>query len=59
MARQLQISRQVVRRFWRRVFPEQAARLSPVTLLTPYHEYWQRRWTEGCHNAAQLLQEFH
>jgi transposase len=58
MARQLRISRKVVRRFLAApAFPERAARPPRVTLLTPYHEYLQRRWTEGCHNAAQLLRE--
>jgi transposase len=58
IARQLRISRKVVRRFLAApAFPERAARPPRVTLLTPYHEYLQRRWTEGCHNAAQLLRE--
>jgi transposase len=58
IARQLRISRKVVRRFLAApAFPERAARPPRVTLLTPFHEYLQRRWTEGCHNAAQLLRE--
>ena len=58
IARQLRISRKVVRRFLAApAFPERAARPPRVTLLSPYHEYLRRRWTEGCHNAAQLLRE--
>jgi transposase len=58
IARQLRISRKVVRRFLAApAFPERAARPPRVTLLTPYHEYLRRRWTEGCRNAAQLLRE--
>src|SRR5947209_11756311 len=58
IARQLRISRKVVRRFLAApAFPERAARPPRVTLLTPFHEYLRRRWTEGCHNAAQLLRE--
>ena len=58
IARQLRISRKVVRRFLAApAFPERAARPPRVTLLAPYHEYLRRRWTEGCHNAAQLLRE--
>jgi transposase len=58
IARQLRVSRKVVRRFLAApTFPERAARPPRVTLLTPFHEYLQRRWTEGCHNAAQLLRE--
>jgi transposase len=58
IARQLRISRKVVRRFLAApVFPERAARPPRATLLTPYHEYLRRRWTEGCRNAAQLLRE--
>ena len=58
IARQLGISRKVVRRFLAAdQFPERAVRQARLTPLTPYHEYLQRRWTEGCHNAAQLLRE--
>ena len=58
MARQLRISRKVVRRFLAApAFPERAARPPRATLLSPYHEYLRRRWREGCHNAAQLLRE--
>src|SRR4051812_33169932 len=58
IARLLRISRKVVRRFLAApTFPERAARPPRMTLLTPYHEYLRRRWTEGCHNAAQLLRE--
>ena len=58
IARQLRISRKVVRRFLAApAFPERAARPPRATLLSPYHEYLRRRWTEGCHNAAQLLRE--
>ncbi|HEX4707456.1 MAG TPA: ISL3 family transposase [Candidatus Angelobacter sp.] len=27
------------------------------TRLEPFREYLQRRWSEGCHNASQLLRE--
>jgi transposase len=58
IARQLRISRKVVRRFLSSpVFPERATRPPRVTLLTPYHGYLRQRWIEGCHNAAQLLRE--
>jgi transposase len=58
IARQLRISRKVVRRFLAApACPERAARPPRVTLLTPFHEYLRRRWTEGCRNAAQLLRE--
>ncbi len=58
IARQLRISRKVVRRFLAApAFPERTARSPRVTLLSPYYEYLRRRWTEGCHNAAQLLRE--
>jgi transposase len=52
------MSRKVVRRFLAAPsFPERATRSPQPTPLTPYHEYLRRRWTEGCHNAAQLLRE--
>jgi transposase len=58
IARQLRMSRKVVQRFLAAPsFPERAARPPQPTPLTPYHEYLRRRWTEGCHNAAQLLRE--
>jgi transposase len=58
IARQLRISRKVGRRFLAApAFPERAARPPRATLLAPYHEYLRQRWTEGCHNAAQLLRE--
>jgi len=58
IARQLRMSRKVVRRFLAAPsFPERATRRPQPTPLTPYHEYLRRRWTEGCHNAAQLWRE--
>lgn len=58
IARQLQISRTIVRRFLAAdQFPERSARLPRSTPLTPYHDYLHRRWAEGCHNSAQLWRE--
>jgi len=58
IARQLRISRKVVRRFLAsEQFPERAARQTRPPPLAPYQDSLRRRWTEGCHNAAQLLRE--
>lgn len=38
-------------------FPERKVRANPPTQLTPCAAYLERRWEEGCHNAAQLWRE--
>lgn len=57
IARELRLSRKTVRRFLRaEQFPEQAPR-PRRTGLEPFREYLEKRWAEGCHNAARLWRE--
>jgi transposase len=57
IARELGLSRKTVGRFLRaEKFPEQAPR-SRRTGLEPFREYLEKRWAEGCHNAARLWRE--
>jgi transposase len=57
IADRLGMHRDTVERFRKAAtFPEHAAR--PCRRRTDrYTDYLQRRWAEGCHNAAQLFQE--
>jgi transposase len=57
IAREFGLTRKTVRRFLRSAeFPEQAPR-GRRTVLEPYREYLEKRWAEGCHNAARLWRE--
>jgi transposase len=57
IAREFGLSRKTVRRFLEATaFPEQAPRRRS-SALEPYQEYLQKRWAEGCHNAARLWRE--
>lgn len=38
-------------------FPERKERASTGSILDPYHAYIDRRFSEGCHNAAELVRE--
>ena len=38
-------------------FPERRARLTRAGKLTPFQEYIRRRFSDGCHNAAELHKE--
>jgi len=60
IARQLKLSRQVVRRFLRaEEFPEMAsARRGPRgSILNQYKPYIFQRWQQGCRNSVQLYDE--
>lgn len=60
IARELGLGRSTVQRYLRAdSFPEMARRRKSTTLLDPYRAYLQKRWTEGCHNGAQLYHEIH
>lgn len=57
IAREFGLSRKTVRRFLQaEEFPERAPRRRR-TGLEPFREYLEKRWAEGCHNAAQLWRE--
>jgi transposase len=57
IARELGLSRMTVRRFLHSGrFPERAQRAAR-TALAPFQPYLEKRWSEGCHNAAQLWRE--
>jgi transposase len=57
IAQEFGITRKTVRRFLQATeFPEQAPR-GRRTALTPYREYLEKRWAEGCHNASLLCRE--
>jgi transposase len=57
IARTLHLSRNTVRRFLRTTdFPERASRRDRRD-IAPFADYLKRRWAEGCHNAATLMQE--
>jgi transposase len=57
IARELNINRRTVRRFLHaEEFPERAPRRRR-SQLDKYREYLEKRWAEGCHNAAQLCRE--
>lgn len=57
IGRQLGLGRKTVRR-WLRTgqFPERA-RAKRHSALTRYLPYLEKRWSEGCHNAAKLWRE--
>ncbi|HWQ54907.1 MAG TPA: ISL3 family transposase [Bryobacteraceae bacterium] len=57
IARELGLSRRTVMRFLRAdTFPERAPR-QRRSGLDLFRDYLEKRWTEGCHNAAQLCRE--
>ncbi len=57
IAREFGLSRKTVRRFLRATeFPEQGPRRHR-TALESFREYLEKRWAEGCHNAARLWRE--
>jgi transposase len=57
IARRLGMYRDTVRRYLQAgTFPERAARRYPGSTI-PFGQYLQRRWHEGCRNAAQLTRE--
>ena len=58
IARQLQISRQTVRRYIASdVFPESACPGQQASILDPYVHHLQQRWDEGCRSDKQLYEE--
>jgi len=60
IARRLQLSRQVVRRFMRaEEFPEMASarRGQRGSILNQYKPYIFQRWQQGCRNSVQLYDE--
>jgi len=57
IAREVGITRTTVRRFLKAgEFPERAPR-QRRSELDSFREYLEKRWAEGCHNAAQLCRE--
>jgi len=57
IAAQLGAERKTIRR-WLRAGGASLWRKPPrVSVLAPYHDHLERRWTEGCRNAAQLWRE--
>jgi len=58
IARTAGLSRQTVVR-WLSAdrFPERRERPPATSILAPHHAYLERRFAEGCHNAATLCQE--
>lgn len=57
IAREFGLTRKTVRRFLQaEEFPERAPRRRR-TALAQFHEYLEKRWAEGCHNASQLWRE--
>jgi transposase len=58
IAEQVGLSRNTVRTYLSTdAFPEQKKRRVAPGQITPFLEYLQRRWREGCHNATQLWRE--
>ena len=55
---ELDIQRKTIRR-WLRAgqFPERKSPTGRKSHVREFHEYLQRRWNEGCHNATRLFQE--
>lgn len=55
---ELGIQRKTVRR-WLRAgrFPERKPPVGRKSHVRDFHDYLQRRWKEGCHNATRLFQE--
>lgn len=55
---ELGIQRQTVRR-WLRAgrFPERKSPAGRRSHVREFHDYLERRWKEGCHNATRLFQE--
>ncbi len=57
IAAQLGAERKTIRR-WLRTGGASLWRKPPrVSVLAPYHNHLERRWAEGCHNAALLWRE--
>ncbi len=57
IARQLDINRATVGRYIRAgEFPERASRRY-ASKTDRYTDHLEKRWQEGCHNAAQLFRE--
>lgn len=58
IARTVGLNRKTVSKYVRLPeFPEMAKRRRRGSVLDPYREYLDRRWSEGCHNGALLLEE--
>lgn len=58
IARQLQISRQTVRKYARAAtLPKRAGAFRTKSQLDPYRRYLEQRWQEGCRSAKTLWQE--
>ncbi|HYQ92411.1 MAG TPA: ISL3 family transposase [Candidatus Competibacteraceae bacterium] len=57
IARELGLGYKTARRWWRAGHAPTGQRPSRPSELDPYRAYLQRRWQEGCHNAAQLWRE--
>jgi transposase len=57
---ELSIQRKTVRRWLRGgQFPERKSAVGRRSHVREFHEYLERRWNEGCHNATRLFQEIH
>jgi transposase len=59
LARTLGMDRKTVRAWLRQGGPPRWTKPSRPTALDPYHAYLDRRWSEGCRNAAVLARELH
>lgn len=58
IARTLHLDRKTVRKYaYAETFPERQPRPPALSVLQPYKAFIVRRWNEGCHNGAQLLNE--
>jgi transposase len=51
------VERKTVRRWLRAAAAPRWLKLRRVGILGPYHDHLERRWKEGCRNAAQLSRE--
>jgi transposase len=58
IAQMMSLDRKTVRKWIRSDgFPELSSRPSRTRQLNPFTAYLRQRWSEGCHNAAQLWRE--
>lgn len=58
IARHLQMHRKTVERYMQsNELPERNAPPQNISSVTPYMDYLQQRWADGCHNRKQLWQE--
>ncbi len=58
IARKTGFDRKTVREYLKEeTCPQYPVRYSRPGILSPFHDYLEKRWHEGCHNAAVLYQE--